>query len=305
MLCIENGLCLTDGALIEKPLWIDQGLIVDTPEVIPEQCEIFDAAGGCVLPGFIDIHTHLDDVINGIELADTYESGSRIALAHGITTLFSFINQGSNESLGQAIEAALHKAKGRCHCHQGWHITPKQFAVGDWMAIDAAIDGGFSTIKLYTTYRDAGLFCDYDQIEAIAERLKGGEGRLLIHCEDDQSLIQDVVTQSGPFAHAVMRPPEAEIKAVKRIIEIAEAWQVPTHVVHVSTPDAAHMIAAARSKGIPISCETGPQYLYLNETRLKCSHGHRYLCSPPLRPETSRIQLIEALMVGGDRLPGH
>ncbi|HUK12279.1 MAG TPA: amidohydrolase family protein, partial [Thermoanaerobaculaceae bacterium] len=72
----------------------------------------------------------------------------------------------------------------------------------------------------------------------------------------------------------------------------------PTHVVHVSTADGAEAVAAARARGVAITCETAPHYLFLDGDKLREPSGHRWLCTPPLRPAATRARL-EALAAAG------
>jgi len=84
-----------------------------------------DAAGAWILPGFMDVHVHVDDVIAGCELADDWRSASEIALSNGITSLFSFITRYPGESQDTVIAAARKKASEKSLCDYGWHLTPQ------------------------------------------------------------------------------------------------------------------------------------------------------------------------------------
>ena len=96
---IKNGrVCL--GNKIEKcDLLIENGKIADIGRDYSDVDEIVDAKGMYVLPGFIDMHTHVDDTIGSYGLADTYESATRLAVQNGITTIYSFVTQSSDETL--------------------------------------------------------------------------------------------------------------------------------------------------------------------------------------------------------------
>ncbi|MCK5145905.1 amidohydrolase family protein [bacterium] len=294
---IKNGkLCLEDGIVLAD-LLLDQGkMVYPVPRDYPTDTVVLDADGAYVLPGLIDIHTHLDDTIGSAYLADNYASGTRIAVENGITTLYNFITQSHDVTLMEAVLSAKEKAAGHCYCDVGWHLTPTRFDEETWNDVFRLIDQGFHTFKFYTTYREAGLFSDYSKIAAIAHRLKVYPLTLLVHCEDDAllaSIDQSDFNLDDPFVHTLMRPPEAELRAVKEIIRIADETGVSFHVVHVSTPEAAELIVKARAERVPISCETGPQYLYLDEERLKGKNGHAFLCSPPLRSPSTRKRMVQ------------
>jgi dihydropyrimidinase len=124
--------------------------------------------------------------------------------------------------------------------------------------------------------------------------------RLLIHAEDQPTLDKAAEKTSdmiGPFSHTELRPPEAEVHAIERIIELARETGCQVHIVHVSTAEGAELIRNSKMNA-QISCETSPQYLCLNDRRLLDKNGHRYLCTPPLRSELNRARM-EALALEG------
>lgn len=285
---LENGPKATD-LLLENWLIADIGRI----DYRIEDCDIIDASRLDILPGLIDIHTHLDDTIGNFQLADTWTSGSEIAILNGITTLCSFITQRPDSSLQAAVERALKKAENRSYSDYSYHLTPLSFERADWAYIEKLMADGFRTFKFYTTYRQAGLFVDYRKLKELMQRLAEMEAGVLVHCEDESILERardGIINNADPYSHALSRPPEAEIEAVKRVLEIVDRTGGRTHIVHVSAPRSAEYIAEAR-QDLPVSCETCPQYLFLSEEKLREENGHRFICSPPLRSEEDRKKL--------------
>lgn len=265
----------------------------------PEQ--VIDAQGGFILPGFLDIHTHLEDRIGTSELADTYRSATEIAVRNGITTVYNFVTQKPEQSLDEAVAEARRKAAGNCHCHIGWHLTPTRFLAEDWRAIHRKIEQGYKTFKWYTTYRQAGLYRTYEELEEIFARLAVARVRSLVHCED-QPMLDSIssareVDAADPFSHTLLRPPAVETEAIRRVLEIARKTKSPLHVVHLSTADGLRLIGQARP-ATDVTCETAPHYLFLSEAQLRRENGHRWLCSPPLRSEENRLRLAAAVCAG-------
>jgi dihydropyrimidinase len=279
-LCREEGLAPGD-------LLIADGKIAACGDCrgLAGGAEVIDAAGAYVLPGLIDLHVHLDDRIGGFLLADDYESGSRVALQNGLTTICSFITQGGDETLAEAVSRAQSRAQGRCHTDYLWHLTPTRFGAGDWPEICRFAERGRRTFKFYTTYRESGLYTDYDRLAEIMERLKPFGARFLVHAEDDAMLQNLAAGCPGheASAHARRRPAAVELAAVERLLPMAAAAGVPLHFVHISTAAAAERIRTAKGDDA-VTCETGPHYLFLDESRLQRPDGHRWLCTPPLRP---------------------
>jgi dihydropyrimidinase len=175
---------------------------------------------------------------------------------------------------------------GHAYCDVAVHVTPTRFDAAGWRAIEEVLACGIRTIKLYTTYRNAGICSSYDELDAIFRMLHGRLVRVLVHCEDDlllEAAAAEVTDWSHPSAHAQARPPVAEVAAIHAVLERAAAHAIPLHIVHVSTPEGADLIAAARRSQV-VTCETGPQYFALDATWLDRADGHRWICSPALRP---------------------
>jgi dihydropyrimidinase len=255
--------------------------------------EIIDASGFYVLPGMIDIHTHLDDNVGKYNLADNYRTGSEIAVLNGITTLYSFVTQGKNETLKQAIDRAKQKSYGNTFCDVMWHLTPTGFNDDNWNDIYECIEIGFKTFKFYTTYKKAGIYSSYEKLEEIFGKLNKYGLTFLIHCEDNEIIEKESAKNynlSKSYSHALLRPKESEIKAINKLIGLARKYNIKMHIVHVSTSEGADLINDAK-KDIKITCETAPHYLFLNDEYLKKENGHRWICSPPLRDEKNTIAM--------------
>jgi dihydropyrimidinase len=253
---------------------------------------VIEAAGLHVLPGMIDIHVHVDDHIGAYELADTWPTASEIAVRTGVTTLAGFVTQQPGEPLVQAIERCLARARKRSHCDYTFHLTSTAWP-WEWREVEGLIGRGFSTFKLYTTYREAGLFTDYVRLTEIMERLAALGARLLVHCEDDAMLAAadgSCLNPTDARGYAVLRPEAAEVVAIRKVVELAARTGCPTHVVHVSTAEGAEVIGQARIRA-RVTCETAPHYLLLTDAALAGPQGHRWLCTPPLRDEANRARM--------------
>ena len=294
-LCHEEGIEAGD-------LLLDNDKIVanESPGRREANNEVVDARGCYVLPGLIDVHVHLDDRIGPFQLADDTASGSRAALLNGLTTLAGFITQSRGERLSETIARARQKAIGRSHCDYLWHLTPTVFDKPGWHEIMAMAEKGWKTFKFYTTYRESGIYCSYQRLEEVMNRLRPAGATILVHAEDDDAL-KRVRSGSLPladaFSHAIMRPPAAETKAAVKLLELAEKNDARIHLVHLSSVATVEAVARA-SRRMKVSGETAPHYLFLDETWLKRPDGHRWLCTPPLRDEGTVLQLREMAREG-------
>ncbi len=298
---IKNGLLCLENEILRQDLLIDSGKIISTgTNTNSDDAQVVDASGQYVGPGFIDFHVHLDDRIGAYDLADNWNSGSKIAVQNGITSMINFITQRPAQSFSQAVRSAMKKAEGNSFCDYHWHLTPTLFDEALWPELDEWISKGFRTVKLYTTYRNAGIFSDYDQIEFIFSKLKNKPVTFLIHCEDDGILSAarvDPEQLSSSYAQALLRPAEAEIRAIKKLTELAQKYRVSLHIVHVSTLEGVKLINESRTQ-LKVTCETCPQYLFFSEDDLKEPDGYRLICSPPLRKAENITAMREAALSG-------
>jgi len=305
---IRNGRVALEGALHDTGVLVEDGRILALG-TFDGADRVLDAQGCYVLPGFIDFHTHVDDWIGPYYLADSYDSATHLALENGITTLCTFVTQGPDQTLGQAMAHARAKAVGRSHCDVLWHLTPTTFAPSDLEALERYLAAGYRTVKLYTTYKAAGIFASYERIEELFRRFGPQKARFLVHCEDDE-LIAGIdpagLDLSSALTHTLVRPERAETEAIRRVLALALRYGASLHVVHVSTLDGARQLVRGREQG-DISFETCPQYLFLDDQVLARADGHRWLCSPPLRGDRGPfLELIRggaADMIATDHCP--
>lgn len=294
---LRNGRVAVEDRLETADVLLEGGLIAAVGRNLGAADRVVDATDCYVLPGFMDFHTHVGDHIGDFELADDYESGTRIGILNGITTLCTFVTQGSNgsaETLRQALQRARARAHGRCHSDVAWHLTPTTFEPEDWRDLENFIQAGYRTLKFYTTYKNAGLFTDQARLEELFRRLGPTGARFLVHCEDDELLASvdtSTLDLSRASSHARLRPEAAEIRTVDALIQLAARCSVPLHVVHVSTVSAAKRIKEAHDHQ-DLTSETCPQYLWLDQGWLDRPDGHRWICSPPLRGERDHFRKL-------------
>jgi dihydropyrimidinase len=307
---IRNGRVALDGSIQHLNVLVEDGRIAALGELADAAADReIDAAGCYVLPGLIDFHTHVDDQIGPYYLADTYGSATRIAIENGITTLCTFVTQGPEQTLLEAMAAARVKAEGHSHCDVLWHLTPTTFGPAELATLKALQPLGYRTLKLYTTYKAAGIFASYDLIEQLFRHMGPGGAQFMVHCEDDELIAAVDATGldlSQPFSHTLLRPEQAEVVAIRKVVALALAHHASLHVVHVSTLEGANILIDNRPQG-DLSFETCPQYLFLDESWLARADGHRWLCSPPLRgdrePFLAMVRAGAADIIATDHCP--
>jgi dihydropyrimidinase len=253
---------------------------------------VLDATGKYVVPGGIDVHTHMQLPFGGTAASDTFESGTRAAAWGGTTTIVDFAVQRQGESVFDGLAAWHAKADGQCAIDYAFH----QIIGG---VDDAALEAmaqlteheGVTSFKLFMAYPGVFYSDDGQILRAMQVAQKLG-AVIMMHAENGLAI--DVLVaqalargETDPVYHSLTRPAVLEAEATQRAIQLARvAGGVPLYIVHMSASGALEAVAAARHAGANVFGETCPQYLYLNlEDHLARPgfEGAAYVCSPPLR----------------------
>jgi len=261
---------------------------IGTSLAIPADVTI-DAKGRYVLPGGIDVHTHLDMPFGGTTSADDFESGT-IAAAHGGTTsVVDFAIQYKGQTLRQAWEAWMKKAQGKAAIDYGFHMIITDLPDSVEAEMDTLVREGITSFKLFMAYRGVLMLDDGSIFRALSRTGENG-GTICMHAENGDVI--DVLVRralaegrTAPKYHALTRPARAEAEATYRAICLAEMAGVPLYVVHLSAAEALEKITEARDRGLPAHAETCPQYLFLSYANYEEPgfEGAKYVMSPPLR----------------------
>ena len=286
-----KGDVLVDG---ERIALIGENLDVTADKVI-------DATGKWVIPGGIDPHTHFELPFGGTFAKDTFESGSRAAAFGGTTTIIDFAVQPRGGTSRQGLDTWHEKADGKTCIDYGFHTIVSDMRDDLLPEMDALVDEGVTTFKLFTAYPGVFLSGDDAIFKALKRTSKNG-GMILMHAENGpviDVIAADLVAAgtTDPIGHGLARYPILEGEATNRVIRLAEAAGVPVYIVHLSARDALDEVRAARDRGSAAFAETCPQYLFLTLDDLGNGfEGAKYVCSPPLRPADHAAELWRGLV---------
>jgi dihydropyrimidinase len=300
---IKNGTVVTAERSFAADILIDGEKIRDIAPSLPaEQADrIIDAAGMLLLPGGIDVHTHLDMPFGGTTSCDDFETGTRAAAFGGTTTLIDFAIQPKGTKMRDALDIWWKKADGRASIDYGLHMIVTDLGEAGLEDMDSLVAEGVASFKLFMAYPGVLMVDDATIFQALGRTAKNG-ALICMHAENGGVI--DVIVRralaegkTAPIYHALTRPVTAEAEAVHRAIAMAEIAGAPVYIVHLSSEDALNEVREARDRGLPIFAETCPQYLLLNieEMQKPGFESAKYVFTPPLREKHHPPKLWEGL----------
>ena len=260
----------------------DETIVEVSPSVRADNGDrLIDARGKLVIPGGIDPHTHLQPAF-----VDDLTSGSRAALAGGVTTVGTFAAPRRDELPEAALDrmAALvrEQAIADVFLHTMAGVPRAEFA----QSLPALVARGQPSIKVFMVAPDFGA-----HIGAFVQLLEAARDAgvvTLVHCEDGALLAAAVrrLEAQGRTAlahYADSRPVVAEVAATEQALSLCESTGAPMHIVHLSSGRALEACRAARRGALPFSVETRPLYLHLNREVMQGPDAPLYVGQPPLR----------------------
>jgi dihydropyrimidinase len=300
---IKKGTVVTASDTYPADVAIENGKIIAIGASLPVQNAklVIDASDKLVLPGGIDVHTHLDMPFGGTTSADDFETGTRAAAFGGTTTLIDFAIQYKGQQLRHAFDAWMSKASDKAVCDYAFHCIVTDVSGGQLAEMNELVHEGVTSFKLFMAYPGVFMLDDGSIFKALQATSKNG-GLVCMHAENGSAI--DVIVQQAlaegkkaPKYHALTRPTTAEAEATARAIALAEIAGAPVYIVHLSCNDALEKVREARDRGLPVYAETCPQYLYLSIENFDAPgfEGAKYVFTPPLREKWHQEKLWNGL----------
>ena len=318
-LVIANGAVVTPGGTVAADVAVSEGRIERIgPGLEADGAEVIDATGLLVLPGVIDVHTHLR--LPDAQRPHRFRQDTQAAAAGGTTTVLSFNNPGTGISAdgARSLLRGLDEFRSRtvaesavdyglCAVVSGQQDDP----IGE---LPALIEAGVPTFKAFMVY-DFRL-ADPDLDRAFRTAAEHG-GMLQVHCEEPaiiDPLVADALERGETACrfHALTRPSRAEGSATRKAIEMARRAEAPLYIVHLSCAEALDAVAEAKARGDPVYAETCPHYLTFTDALYADpdeAEVIKRVISPPLRTAADVDELWAGLrdgildVVGSDHVP--
>lgn len=299
-LVVRGGTLASCGDIRPADVRCRGGRIVEIGPDLERRGEpVLDAGGALVFPGIIDPHLHFALVSGSHRTADDFSSGSAAALAGGVTTFIDFAHQRAGDRLGEALDARLREAAAS-RTDYSLHVIVTDVSDGQLEELPALTARGFTSAKVYTTYREAGFYCDDAAILALMRAAAAAGWIVMIHCEND-AIVEGArarFVREGHVAfryHARSRPAIAEVEAVQRMLLFARETGCPIYPVHLSAGASARLVASARRQGLPVVGETCPHFLVADDSVYESERAARFIHTPPLRSAEDQRALWEEL----------
>src|ERR1700689_5481011 len=300
---IKNGTIITATDTPSADAGTPDGKIsAIAAQLSPENAtRTIDAANHLLLPGGIDVHTHLDMPFGGTTSADDFQTGTIAAAFGGTTTLIDFAIQYKGQTLRHAFDTWIPKAQNKAPIDYAFHCIITDLADAQLDEMNALVREGVTSFKLFMAYPGVFMLDDASIFKALRATSKNG-GLVCMHAENGGAI--DVIVQQAlaegkkaPKYHALTRPTTAEAEATSPAIALAEMANCPVYIVHLSCNDALEKVREARDRGVPAYAETCPQYLYLSLENMNAPgfEGAKYVFTPPLREKWHQEKLWQGL----------
>jgi dihydropyrimidinase len=299
---IQNGTLITASDTVQADLLVDDEQIALIGRNLPTAGhEVIDATGKLLLPGGIDVHTHLELPFGGTLSSDDFRSGQQAAAFGGTTSHIDFAIQPKGGSLRQGVETWHQKAAGKASIDYGFHVAINDLRPEVMAEIPTLIDEGITSIKLFLAYKGVLQVDDQTLFRSL---LRAGEHGILtmVHAENGDVIAELTAAalakgQTAPIYHAKTRPAIVEGEATGRAVALAGVAGAPLYVVHMTCIEALEQLALGRAKGFPVMGETCTQYMFIfaDDLGKPGFEGAKYVCSPPMRTPKDAEAIWRAL----------
>jgi dihydropyrimidinase len=310
---IKNGTVVTAESSTKLDVLLEGEKISSVgPDLNATGHTVVDATGLLVMPGGIDVHTHLDMPFGGTTSADDYTTGTQAAAVGGTTTIIDFALQSQGHTMAEALTTWLKKSDNKACVDFSLHMAvtdldpQKTGSTASGLAeMEEMVKFGISSFKLFMAYPGV-LMIDDGLMFQVMQKAAALNALCCIHAENG-SAIDIVVSQmiaegkTEPHYHALSRSPKAEAEATHRSIALADMAGCAVYIVHLSNEAALAELKFMQARGARALAETCTQYLVLSiEDQMpgKSWDEAKFVFTPPLREKKNQDPLWNALADG-------
>ncbi len=292
-LILRGGRVVTAGDTFDADIGIEGGRIARLGFDLGPAQRTLDVSGLYLLPGAVDVHTHVDVEFQGLQSVEDFHSGTVAAACGGVTTLIDYALPGPGQTPQETIQAWHGKARDKAVIDYGFHVAvfePDDAAI---QQIPDVIADGHTSFKIFMM----GTFEHHiDGFMRMMAQVGRHGGLVNLHVEDACCLeyLARLFNADGKYGaryFADSRPRAAEGIAAMRGIGMAQVAEVPAYLVHLSCEESLESLAIARGRGHTVYGETRPCYLHFSHARMEEEDGILYAGWPPLR-EADQMDIL-------------
>jgi len=304
---IKNGLIVTDSKRYKSDIRVSGEKIIEIGKDLAihgNEELLIDAENLVILPGGIDPHVHLslpDHVPKEFRWSDDFESGSKAAIAGGLTTLGCISVPANNETPLGTLERESETI--RREAIADIMIHPVLFGLNEekLAEIPQLAEKGCSTIKIFMVTDDYDA--NPDDYKKAIQAAKEVNMLTMIHCEDNTIIKETcekmIAEGRGSLKYyAESRPVKSEVIATQKAVEICRETGASIYVVHLSSEGALRVCEDAQKQSLPVHVEGRPIFLYLTRKEYLKPDGALYVVQPPLREKSDVEYLWKGLQQG-------
>jgi dihydropyrimidinase len=301
---IKGGTLITAAETFAADLLVEgEHIAAIGPNLLAgEGTQVIDARGKLILPGGVDVHTHLELPMFNTVSSDDHYTGHKAAAFGGTTTVIDFISQDKAPLLAN-VDAWHAKADAKAAVDFSFHMNITRYDDAVASDIPRLVGEGITSVKVFTAYNNRLRLMDGDIFKVL--RITRENGMLVMLHAENGDVIDLLIAEAlaaghtTPEWHARTRPAWGAVEAVLRASALAaQAGEAPLYIVHMNAGGEVDQLAYARQHGLPIMGETCPQYLFFTEDDLRRPDGAKWICSPPMRTAPDNARLWEGLKDG-------
>jgi dihydropyrimidinase len=266
--------------------------------------KVVDAEGKLVLPGALDVHTHLAMPFGGTVSADSYLAGTRAAACGGVTTVFDYPIQRKGKGIVETVAERREMCAPEACVDFAFHCCITDLNDGAILdEFQSAVDYGVTSFKCFLVYKKEGLMVDDGSLVKILLKAKEVGAMTNIHAENPDLIDMNIENfkkegKLSAWYHYMSRPEFVEAEADKRAVHWAKSVDGSLYIVHMADKEGLEAAVEAKRQGYDIYIETCPQYLEFTNDVYKREDGRNFVCSPPMKGKESQAALWEAIKLG-------
>ena len=302
-LIIKNGTCYIDGNLTKTDIGITNNKISLIGNLQSEKSkDFYDAENLIILPGCLDTQVHFREP--GSTDTEDLHTGSKAAIAGGITGVFEMPNTNPPTSNKKEFQRKLDLAKNRMYCNYAFYFGATADNSDDLASLKSL--EGCCGIKLFAGSSTGNLLvAEEDDIDKV---FQNSSKVVAVHSEDEAILNTNkkLIKKGNVHTHAVWRSAECAISSTRRIVKIAERHNKKAHILHITTKEEIDFLSQHKGN---ITFEITPQHLTLFAPDCYDKLGNYAQMNPPLREKSHYDRLWYAVRnnlndtIGSDHAP--